>query len=122
MKPNEDDWRRAALVCCEVAELPDRTSTDLNPDEMVVTGDELQPIVAAALAEARAQSGWRPIETAPKEVKAVIGWCIVPSGDCPRIVTRRRSLWWAYGCPQLVTYYLPGGILRPEPPITEKEH
>jgi hypothetical protein len=53
MKPNEDDWRRAALVCREVAELPDRTSSDLNPDEMVVTGDELQPIVAAALAETR---------------------------------------------------------------------
>lgn len=53
MKPNESDWERAALVCREVAELPDRTSADLSPDEMIVTGDELQPIVAAALAEAR---------------------------------------------------------------------
>lgn len=53
IKPNEDDWRRAALVCREVAELPDRTSSDLNPDEMIVTGDELQPIVAGALADAR---------------------------------------------------------------------
>jgi hypothetical protein len=53
MQPSVDDWERAALVCREVAELPDRTSADLTPDEMIVTGDELQPIVAAAIAEAR---------------------------------------------------------------------
>ena len=47
MKPNASDWERAALVCREMAELPDR--------EMVVTGDELAPMVAAALAEKRAR-------------------------------------------------------------------
>lgn len=55
MTPNETDWRKAALVCREVAELPDRESCDhMTPDDMIVTANELQPIVVAALAEARA--------------------------------------------------------------------
>ncbi len=55
IKPSVSDWGRAALVCREIAELPDRTSSDLNPDEMIVTGDELAPMIAAALAEERAR-------------------------------------------------------------------
>jgi hypothetical protein len=51
--PSNDDWARAALVCREVAELPDRTSPAENADFMLVTGDELQPIVAEALASVR---------------------------------------------------------------------
>ena len=46
MRLNENDWERAALVWREVAELPDRTTSDLNPDEMIVTGDELAPMIA----------------------------------------------------------------------------
>lgn len=48
--PNEDDWVRAAKICREVAELPDRTSPDENADFMLVTGDELQPMLAAEFA------------------------------------------------------------------------
>lgn len=56
MQPTEDDWRRAALVCREVAELPDRTSPDDNADFMLVMGEELQPMVAQALADAREET------------------------------------------------------------------
>ena len=54
IRPSERDWELAAVACREVAELPDRDSCEhMTPDDMLVTGDELQPIVAALLAEAR---------------------------------------------------------------------
>ena len=51
--PNEDDWKRAAKICREVAELPDRTSPDDNADFMLVTADELQSILAQEFAQLR---------------------------------------------------------------------
>lgn len=53
MTPNRDDWERAAQVCREVAELPDRTSPEENADLMLVTAEELALIVARALANVR---------------------------------------------------------------------
>jgi hypothetical protein len=55
---------------------------------------------------------WEPIDSVPPDIDEVLGWCLVPSGDQPRIVVRIGHGWWAYGCQQNVTHYLPG-ILRP---------
>lgn len=57
--PNEDDWKRAAKICREVAELPDRTSPDDNADFMLVTAEELSSILAEAFAEIREAGGSR---------------------------------------------------------------
>jgi hypothetical protein len=51
----EADWIRAARICRDVAELPDRTSPDENADFMLVKGDELQPMLAAEFAEMRVE-------------------------------------------------------------------
>lgn len=128
IQPSVDDWKRAALVCREVAELPDRTSADLNPDEMIVTGDELQPIVAAAIAEARfagahhAQSGWRPIETA-RDGQFIL--LVSDQGGISLVkwVKYGNDQWCKHGhsmpyLPVNWTHWMP----LPEPPITEKEH
>ena len=49
----EHDWKMAAILCRDVAELPDRTSPDDNADFMLVQPDELQPMIAEALAAER---------------------------------------------------------------------
>ena len=79
MTPNKSDWERATLVCREVAELPDRTSSDLNPDEMIVTGDELAPMIVAALAEERAR-WFAQLRALPEDLQRAIckGWVPVP--------------------------------------------
>jgi hypothetical protein len=54
-QPDAADWERAARICREVAELPDRTSPDDNADFMLVTADELQPMLAEEFARLRAE-------------------------------------------------------------------
>jgi hypothetical protein len=50
-QPQERNWKLdvVADICQAVAELPDRTSPDDQPDMMLVTHDELQQIVTDAL-------------------------------------------------------------------------
>jgi hypothetical protein len=58
---SEADLIRAAAICRDVAELPDRTSPDENADFMLVTADELQPMLAQAFADLRAALASPPI-------------------------------------------------------------
>lgn len=56
IEPDERDWEIAARACREIAELPDRIACEhMTSDDMIVTARELQPIIAAAAAEARRQ-------------------------------------------------------------------
>lgn len=56
-EPTQRDWEIAAKICREIAELPDRTGCEhMTPDDMLVTADELHPIIAAAAADARRQA------------------------------------------------------------------
>lgn len=80
----------ADRICRDVADLPDRTSPDDQPEMMLVTGDELHGIVmnaleAVTLPPVAAGGGWRPIETAPKDGETFLNlWC-----------PRDRSIWHA---------------------------
>lgn len=68
----------ADRICRDVADLPDRTSPDDQPEMMLVTGEELHGIVmnaleATTLPPAAAGGGWRQV---PPDT------CPVCNGDC----------------------------------------
>lgn len=65
----------AALICRDVAELPDRTSPDDWPDAMLVTAEELQDIVRGRILQLEAEKAIA--QTALEEVCA----CMLNGGD-----------------------------------------
>jgi hypothetical protein len=97
--PTEDDWKRAAKICREVAELPDRTSPNENADFMLVTGDELQPMLADAFAEVRtAASSHAAVEgVLPGDTGQLIGdFCYEAyqqTGGTAAASQARRDMW-----------------------------
>jgi len=87
-------------VCVAVAELPDRTSPEDEPDMMLVNHDELSTILRIALSalpRAETDDGWRTIESAPKtdpvNMRALpfLGWC--PDKTAP-LGGDIRVIWW----------------------------
>lgn len=118
IKSNERDWEIAARACREVAELPDRdTCEHMTPDDMLVTSDELAPIIAAAAAEARQQAieecapRWRPIDTAPERGSYIVAnklrqvcHCRAEAGE--RIISNMPGCAeWDY--PEAATHWIP---------------
>jgi hypothetical protein len=51
---------------------------------------------------------WQPIETAPRDGNRFLGWCVFPAGAEPRFVVWTMGGFYAYGCQQDVTHWLPG--------------
>lgn len=97
LKPNEDDWRRAAKICREVAELPDRTSPEEYADFMLVTGDELQLILAEEFARLRDAAQRNTMIAAESELYEALKYAAdnidgcLRGDDLPSLVIRDKA-------------------------------
>jgi hypothetical protein len=87
-------------------------------DGLTATIDSLKAELAEARSWTEPQSAWQPIETAPRDGSRFLGWCAVPIGEEPRIVTWTRGAFYAYGVQQNVTHWQP----LPGSPISRPQH
>lgn len=64
----DEAWIAAAKICQDVAELDRDSCEHMTPDDMLVTWDELQPMIAAAILEAVAAERERIADRQPREI------------------------------------------------------